>query len=53
VAIAATSLCLAVYIGAYVDQDRIFAEQPSKTACIAICWRGDDLGKTEEVFDLI
>ena len=51
-AVAAVGLRLAVCIGAYVDQDGIFAEQPNQMACIAIRWRGDHVTK-QEVVDLI
>ena len=52
-AVAAVSLRLAVCIGAYVDQDGSFAEQPNQTACVAIRWRSDDIHEKEEVIDLI
>ena len=51
-AVAAVSLRLAVCIGAYVDQDGSFAEQPNQTACVAIRWRSGDVNK-KEVVDLI
>ena len=50
---AAISLRLAVSIGAYVDQDGIFAEPPNETACAAIRWRADDVSKKDEAIDLI
>lgn len=52
-AIAAISLRLAVSIGAYVDQDGVFAEPPNETACAAIRWRDDDVSKRDELNDLI
>ena len=52
-AVAAISLRLAVAIGAYVDQDGVFAEPPNKAACAAIRWRADDFSKKDEVIDLI
>ena len=52
-AVAAISLRLAASIGAYADQDGVFAEPPNKTACAAIRWRADDVSKKDEVIDLI
>ena len=52
-AVATTSLRLAVSIGAYVDQDGIFADPPNKMACAAIRWRADDVSKKDEAIDLI
>ena len=52
-AVAAISLRLAVSIGAYVDQDGVFAEPPNETACAAIRWRADDVSRRDEVIDLI
>ena len=50
--VAAVSLRLAVCIGAYVDQDGSFAEQPNHTACVAVRWKSDNVNK-KEVVDLI
>ena len=52
-AVAAISLRLAVSIGAYVDQDGVFAEPPNETACAAIRWRDNDVSKRNELIDLI
>ena len=52
-AVAAISLHLAVSIGAYVDQDGVFAEPPNETACAVIRWRGDNVSKKDELNDLI
>ena len=52
-ALAAISLRLSVSIGAYVDQDGVFAEPPNETACAAIRWRGDNVSKRDELTDLI
>lgn len=52
-AVAAISLRLAVSIGAYVDQDGVFAEPPNETACAAIRWRDDDVSKRDQLNDLI
>ena len=51
--VAASSLRLAVSIGAYVDQDGLFAEPPNETACAAIRWRDNDVSKRDELDDLI
>ena len=52
-ALAAISLRLAVSIGAYVDQDGVFADPPNETACVAIRWRVDDVSKKDELINLI
>ena len=51
--VATISLRLAVSIGAYVDQDGVFAEPPNETACAAVRWRGDDVSKRDELTDLV
>ena len=52
-AVAAISLRLAVSIGAYVDQDGVFAEPSNETACAIIRWRGENVSKRDELTDLI
>lgn len=47
--ISAVGLRLAVCIGAYVDKDGIFAEEPNRTACVAIRWRGDRISKGDVI----
>lgn len=39
---AAKSLQMAVCIGAYVDRDGKFAEEPEEMVCVAIRWKSDD-----------
>lgn len=51
-AAAAISFRLAVCVGAYVDQDGAFSEQPNQTACVAIRWRSDDVNE-KEVTDVV
>lgn len=51
--VATISLRLAVSIGAYVDQDGVFAEPPNEMACAAIRWRGENVSKRDELTDLI
>lgn len=36
---AAVALRLAVSVGAYVDRDGVFAQEPSQTVCVAVRWR--------------
>ena len=52
-AVAATSLHLAVSIGAYVDRDGVFAEPPNETVCAVIRWRGNNVSKKDKLSDLL
>jgi hypothetical protein len=47
--VSAVGLRLAVCIGAYVDMDGIFAEQPKRTSCVAIRWASDRTSKADVI----
>jgi hypothetical protein len=49
---AAVSLRLAVCVGAYVDRDGSFAQEPSSVVCVAVRWRSDEV-KEKALADLI
>ncbi len=48
--IGAVAMRLAMCVGAYVDQDGLFAYPPNKTSCIAVRWRTGF--KEEEVLEI-
>ncbi len=50
---AAVALRLAVCIGAYVDQDGAFSQEPEKIACVAIRFREGNTDDKNEVEDII
>lgn len=51
--LASVAIRLAVCIGAYVDKDGIFSQEPQRFSCVAVRWREHNLSEKEEIFATI